>query len=155
MSKISEPPFEVVYDFSNLYRAYRMARKGKRWKNPVAKVEANVLEAVRYIQMELETGTYCPGGYFEFIVHEPKERIVQTNSFKDKIVQHSLCDEILYPVLSAPFILDNYGSQVGERDLVRPRPSERLHAGLLPEAWGRRRLGAEGRRPPLFCQHPA
>lgn len=87
MSKISEPPFEVVYDFSNLYRAYRMARKGKRWKNPVAKVEANVLEAVRYIQMELETGTYCPGGYFEFIVHEPKERIVQTNSFKDKIVQ--------------------------------------------------------------------
>lgn len=117
MSKISEPPFEVVYDFSNLYRAYRMARKGKRWKNPVAKVEANVLEAVRYIQMELETGTYCPGGYFEFIVHEPKERIVQTNSFKDKIVQHSLCDEILYPVLSAPFILDNYGSQVGKGTL--------------------------------------
>ena len=114
MSKVIEPPFEVVYDFSNLYRAYRMARKGKRWKNPVAKVEANVLEAVRYIQMELETGTYCPGGYFEFIVHEPKERIVQTNSFKDKIVQHALCDEILYPVLSAPFILDNYGSQVGK-----------------------------------------
>ena len=51
------------------------------------------------------------------LVHEPKERIVQTNSFKDKIVQHSLCDEILYPVLSAPFILDNYGSQVGKGTL--------------------------------------
>lgn len=114
MSKVKEPPFEVVYDFSNLYRAYRMARKGKRWKNPVAKVEANSLEAVKVIQTELETGTYTPGGYFEFVVHEPKERIVQTNSFKDKIVQHSLCDEILYPVLSAPFILDNYGSQVGK-----------------------------------------
>lgn len=114
MSKVIEPPFEVIFDFSNLYRAYKMARKGKRWKNPVAKVEANSLEAVKYIQTELETGTYRPGGYFEFVVHEPKERIVQTNSFKDKIVQHALCDEILYPVLSAPFILDNYGSQVGK-----------------------------------------
>lgn len=86
MSKTVEPPFEVVYDFSNLYRAYRMARKGKRWKNPVARVEANALEAVRFIQAELESGEYRPGGYFEFVVHEPKERIVQTNSFKDKIV---------------------------------------------------------------------
>lgn len=114
MSKIIEPPFEVVYDFENLYRAYRMARKGKRWKNPVARVEANALEAVRLIQDELRSGEYRPGGYFEFVVHEPKERIIQTNSFKDKIVQHALCDEILYPVLSSPFILDNYGSQVGK-----------------------------------------
>lgn len=61
MSKTVEPPFEVVYDFSNLYRAYRMARKGKRWKNPVAMVEANALEAVRFIQAELESGEYRPG----------------------------------------------------------------------------------------------
>lgn len=114
MSKVIEPPFEVVYDFSNLYRAYRMARKGKRWKDPVAKVEANALEAVRYIQTELKGGTYRPGGYFEFVVYEPKKRLIQTNSFKDKIVQHVVCDEILYPVLSVPFILDNYGSQVGK-----------------------------------------
>ena len=114
MSKAIEPPYEVVCDFENLYRAYKMARKGKRWKDPVAKVEANALEAVRYIQTELKGGTYRPGGYFEFVVYEPKKRLIQTNSFKDKIVQHVVCDEILYPVLSVPFILDNYGSQVGK-----------------------------------------
>lgn len=114
MSKRSEPPFEVVYDFENLYRAYRTARKGKRWKNPVARVEAGALEAVKILQTELSQGTYKPGGYTEFTVYEPKERRIQTNSFKDKIIQHSLCDNILYPILSAPFILDNYGSQVGK-----------------------------------------
>ena len=114
MSKAIEPPYEVVCDFENLYRAYKMARKGKRRKDPVAKVEANALEAVRYIQTELKGGTYRPGGYFEFVVYEPKKRLIQTNSFKDKIVQHVVCDEILYPVLSVPFILDNYGSQVGK-----------------------------------------
>lgn len=29
-------------------------------------------------------------------------------------MQHAFCDNILYPVLSRPFILDNYGSQVGK-----------------------------------------
>ena len=58
--------FEAVYDFSNLYAAYRAARKGKRWKSTVAKVEANALEAVAYLQKELRDGTYRPGAYYEF-----------------------------------------------------------------------------------------
>lgn len=106
--------FEAVYDFANLYAAYRAARKGKRWKSTVAKVEANALEAVSCLQKELREGTYRPGAYYEFFVYEPKKRLIQTNSIKDKIVQHAFCDQVLYPVLSRPFILDNYGSQVGK-----------------------------------------
>lgn len=106
--------FEAVYDFANLYAAYRAARKGKRWKSTVAKVEANALEAVSSLQKELREGTYRPGAYYEFFVYEPKKRLIQTNSIKDKIVQHAFCDQVLYPVLSRPFILDNYGSQVGK-----------------------------------------
>ena len=106
--------FEAVYDFANLYAAYRAARKGKRWKNTVAKVESNALEAVAYLQKELREGTYRPGAYYEFFVYEPKKRRIQTNSIKDKIVQHAFCDQVLYPVLSRPFILDNYGSQVNK-----------------------------------------
>jgi retron-type reverse transcriptase len=106
--------FEAVYDFANLYAAYRAACKGKRWKSTVAKVEANALEAVSCLQNELREGTYRPGAYYEFFVYEPKKRLIQTNSIKDKIVQHAFCDQVLYPVLSRPFILDNYGSQVGK-----------------------------------------
>ncbi len=36
------------------------------------------------------------------------------NSFRDKIVQHSLCDNVLEPVLSKTFIYDNYASQKGK-----------------------------------------
>ena len=45
----------------------------------------------------LKTKTYRPSDYFVFKVYEPKERIVMTNAFKDKVVQHSLCDNILEP----------------------------------------------------------
>ena len=111
-----KPPqnYEDLYDFANLYAAYRAARKGKRWKDAVAKVEANALEAVAFLQRELKDGTYKPGKYREFYVTEPKRRLIQTNSFKDKIVQHVFCDTVLYDVLTRPFILDNYGSQVGK-----------------------------------------
>lgn len=52
--------FEAVYDFSNLYAAYRAARKGKRWKSTVAKVEANALEAVAYLQKSSGTEPTAP-----------------------------------------------------------------------------------------------
>lgn len=106
--------YDKLCEWSNLYGAYRLARRGKRWKNSVAKVEANVLEAIAVLQHELQTRTYRPGGYREFYVHEPKKRLIQTNSFKDKIVQHVFCDQVLYAALTRPFILDNYGSQTGK-----------------------------------------
>ena len=93
-----EQNFEVVYDFANLYAAYRATRKGKRWKDAVAKVELNTLEAITVLQAELRDGLYKPGNYHEFYVFEPKRRLIQTNSVKDKIVQHAFCDNILYPV---------------------------------------------------------
>lgn len=62
----------------------------------------------------MQTKTYRPGGYRAFYVYEPKRRLIQTNSFKDKIVQHAFCDQVLYDALTKPFILDNYGSQVGK-----------------------------------------
>jgi RNA-directed DNA polymerase len=36
--------YEKIYDFDNLYRAFRLARRGKRWKTATAKFEVNLLE---------------------------------------------------------------------------------------------------------------
>ena len=87
--------FEQVYDFGNLYAGFLKARRGKRHKPSVAKFEANLLEALCLLSEMLKTKTYRPSDYFVFKVYEPKERIVMTNAFKDKVVQHSLCDNIL------------------------------------------------------------
>ena len=42
--------YERICEWGNLYDAYLKARRGKRWKNSVAKVEASALEAVALIQ---------------------------------------------------------------------------------------------------------
>ena len=110
---MTDADFTRVYDFGNLYAGFLKARRGKRGKASVAKFEANLLEAICLLSEMLKNGTYKPSDYFVFRVYEPKERVVMTNAFKDKVVQHSLCDNILEPAFSRAFIRDNYASQRG------------------------------------------
>ena len=105
--------FQRVDDFGNLYTAFLKARRGKRDKPSVAKFEANLLEAISLLSELLKTKKYRMSEYFVFRVYEPKERIVMTNAFKDKVVQHSLCDNVLEPAFTGSFIRDNYASQRG------------------------------------------
>lgn len=109
--------FEKVIDFENMYRAYRRAKRGKGYKKSSAKFSVHALEGVNTLIEQLKTKTYTVSQYNEFTVYEPKERIIQTTSFKDKVVQHSLCDNVILPHLKKVFILDNCAGQIGKGTL--------------------------------------
>ena len=47
-------------------------------------------------------------------MYEPKERLVLAIDFEGKVVQHSLCDNVLEPAFSRRFIRDNYAGQIGK-----------------------------------------
>ena len=93
--------FEKVIDFNNMYRAYRRARRGKGFKKSSARFDLAALDGVNSLIAQLRSRTYTVSEYSEFKVYEPKERIIQTTSFKDKVVQHSLCDNVLLPKAAA------------------------------------------------------
>lgn len=65
----------------------------------------------------MQNKTYAVSDYAEFKVYEPKERIVQTTSFKDKVIQHCLCDNVIMPRLQHVFIRDNCAGQKGKGTL--------------------------------------
>jgi retron-type reverse transcriptase len=106
--------YQKIYSFDSLYRAYRKARRGKRWKGAAAKFEVNLLEALNLLSRQLEAKTYRLSPYNTFEVFEPKRRVVMSNAYKDKVVQHALCDNVLSPALTRSFITDNYASQEGK-----------------------------------------
>lgn len=106
--------YEKIYNFVSLYKAYKKARWGKRWKEAAIKFETNLMEALLLLSEQLKNKTYRLSEYNVFKVYEPKERIVMSNSYKDKVVQHSICDNVLEPILTKSFIYDNYASQVGK-----------------------------------------
>ncbi|MFI3254521.1 MAG: RNA-directed DNA polymerase [Eubacteriales bacterium] len=113
-TKMPAITYDHIYSFQNLYRAFLMARRGKRGNESVMKFEANLLEAIHLLSEMLQHKTYSLSDYFTFVIYEPKERIVMTNSFKDKVVQHSLCDNVLEPMLESTFIKSNSASQKGK-----------------------------------------
>lgn len=109
--------FEKVIDFENLYKAFRRARQGKGYKRSSARFDLAALDGIHILAEQLRNKTYRISEYNEFKVYEPKERLIQTTSFKEKVIQHSLCDNVIMPKLQRVFILDNCAGQKGKGTL--------------------------------------
>lgn len=100
-----------MISFESLYKAHRRARLGKRHKREVIEFEANLSENLWKLHYELKHGTYKVGEYKRFMIYDPKEREIQAIPYRDRIVQHALCDNILSPLLSRYLIYDNCACQ--------------------------------------------
>ena len=103
---------DIVTDYGNLYKAYKKAKRGKRFNSNTARFEDMALEGIHMLKEQLENQTYSMGSYYEFEIHEPKTRIIKSCPFKDKVVQHCFCDNVLLPRLKEVFILDNCAGQL-------------------------------------------
>lgn len=107
----------IICSFENLYKAYKKAKAGKGFNGSCARFQVMSLEGVHALKEQLENQTYRMAPYNEFKIYEPKERVIKSCSFKDKVVQHCLCDEILLPRLSSEFIECNYAGQLDKGTL--------------------------------------
>lgn len=106
--------WENIISFESLYKAHRRARLSKRHKKEVILFEANLSENLWSLHYDLKYGRYKVGGYHKFTIYDPKEREIQAISYRDRIVQHSLCDNYLSPLLERHLIYDNSACRVGK-----------------------------------------
>lgn len=99
--------FSEIYDFENLYYAYKDAIKGKRYREDIMlytdKLEENLIE----LQNELIWKTYEVGAYRRFYVYEPKKRLIMSLQFKDRVTQHAIYRQI-NPIPDKQLIDDTY-----------------------------------------------
>ena len=106
--------FEKLYNFDNLYKAHKAARLGKRDTRECIEFELNLGKNLTALSDSIKDGTYTLSGYYSFPVHDPKERIIHALHYRDRVVQHCLCDEILAPLLDKKLIYDNCACRVGK-----------------------------------------
>ena len=110
--------YPQIYAFSNLYWAYRAARKGKRDRVAIAGFEFDLESQLWQLQEALREQTYRPGAYTNFYVYEPKRRLVSAAPFRDRVVHHALCN-IIEPIWDASstgsrFIYHSYACRLGK-----------------------------------------
>lgn len=99
--------WENIISFENLYKAHRKARLGKRHKKEVIEFEMNLAENLWTLHYDLKYGRYVIIGYHNFMIYDPKKREIQAITYRDRIVQHSLCDNYLIPLLEKHLIYAN------------------------------------------------
>lgn len=106
--------FEKVTNFDNLYKAFRRSRKGQSYKKASQRFESRCIEGILMLQALLKSGQYRVSPYHVFTVNKPKQRVIMACQFKDKVVQHSICDNVITPKLEQILIDDSYGSRKGK-----------------------------------------
>jgi len=99
--------YPKIYDFENLHLAYLKARRCKRYRHDVLRFSANLEDNLIDIQNHLIWKTYRTGRYRFFTVYEPKERLIASLSFRDRVVHHAL-HNIIEPIFERSMIHDSY-----------------------------------------------
>ncbi|MDD3453681.1 MAG: reverse transcriptase domain-containing protein [Bacilli bacterium] len=108
MSKTVKNIYLKNLTFEKMYAAYIRAKKNKTAKKEVMEFEFNLEKNIIKLIKELKNNTYCTGKYREFKVYEPKERIIKSLPFRDRVVHQWYVYEFLIPYMVPKFIYDSY-----------------------------------------------
>jgi len=98
---------EEIFTFENLYKAYRECRKSKQHKGEVIRFETNLSSNISNLMNDIISKKYRLGKYKEFLIYEPKERIIEALPFKDRVVIKCFCDVVLRRKIEKKLIYDN------------------------------------------------
>lgn len=103
-----------VCGYEALYKSMMNCKKGVLWKDSTAHFVLNGLVEILKLEQSLKDGTYMERPGKKFTVYEPKKREILSISFRDRIYQRSLNDNVIYPRMIRSFIYDNCACQKGK-----------------------------------------
>lgn len=108
MPKKIKNAFDKSLTFEKMLQAHIRARKQKTYKNEVIKFELNLENNIINIIKNLKNGTYQVGNYYTFKIYEPKERMIQSLPYKDRVVHQWYVEEFIKPNIVPKFIKTSY-----------------------------------------------
>lgn len=96
---------------NSLVQAFQLTKKESIWKESVQRYEMNLLRNTYFLRAALRDGSYQQKDFYEFTLTERgKTRYIKSMHITDRVVQRSLCDNILLPLLLKYLIHDNGAS---------------------------------------------
>lgn len=108
MGKRYKHLLEQISDIDNIRLAYKKAVKGgNRYTVSHLKFKENLEANLYLIQQQLKNEVYKHGEYHTFKVYEPKERVISSLPFKDRVVQHAI-NNIVEPIFEKGFYKTSY-----------------------------------------------
>ena len=116
-----------IIDYDALWISAMKCKRGVLWKPSTMHYDLNAVEETHRMFKKLQSGKWKNGKPKPIRILYPKKRDGLSISFKDRVYQRSINDNVLYPVMQRSFILDNCACQKGKGiDFARKRLKKHL-----------------------------
>jgi retron-type reverse transcriptase len=99
--------WKQIAHFENLLAAYRLAAKGKRFRDEVLAFSNLLEDNLCGLRDDLIRETYTVGKYREFYINDPKKRLIMALPFRDRVAQWAVC-RVLNPIIIKTYIEDSF-----------------------------------------------
>ena len=103
-----------IFTFENLYKAHKHCRNSKQHKGEVIRFEINLSANISNLVRDIQTKKYKLGDYKQFMIYDPKERLIEALPYKDRVVLWCFCKNSLEPRIQKRLIYDNVACRVGK-----------------------------------------
>lgn len=125
--------FDQIIDRDNLREAFARAIKGKRDRHESREFAADLENRLRRISEGLRTDEIVIGQFHQFVIHDPKRRIITAPCFTERVVHHAVMN-VCEPVFERWLIDDCYACRRGKgrvAALARAQKFSRQHPTYL------------------------
>ena len=118
---------EEIIEYDALWESAMKCKRGVLWKPSTKHYNLNAIEETHRMRSKLLDGTWANGKPKPIMILYPKKREGLSISFKDRVYQRSINDNVLYPSVQRSFILDNCACQKGKGiDFARKRLKQHI-----------------------------
>lgn len=100
--------FDLIADPENVRLAFYRAARGKRSQSAIVDFSENLDMRVRRISEWIENGIFPLGRFHQFIIRDPKERIITAPCFDERVLHHAIMN-ICEPIMDRWLIDDTFG----------------------------------------------
>ncbi len=113
-----------------MYDASYKVCRNVRWKDSVIKFEENRIDIILQTEQDLRNCEYLQLAFSCFsVIERGKQRDIRACHINDRLVQNSLCEQVLLPELTPKFIYDNCATLKGRGiDFALDRVRKHLQA---------------------------
>lgn len=108
MPKTIKNSFDEKLNFINFVEAHNRAKVNKMNKHELLLFEIDLENNIANLIRQIKQGKYHVGKYRNFIIYEPKERLIRALPYRDRIVHQWYVYEFIKPYILPRLIQDTY-----------------------------------------------
>jgi retron-type reverse transcriptase len=105
--------FDQIRQCENLRQAFYKAARGRRYQFKVREFSDQLDLRIKALAEQLSDGSIRLGRFHQFIIRDPKERVITAPDFEERVLHHAIMN-ILEPILDRWLIHDTYACRRGK-----------------------------------------